>query len=184
MAENAEVLVAANLRGGRETLDALRDMLSAYEKPRLRGLLKRIGERILVPSFRKTLDSDGHGRWPPHRRVVRKHRMLGGEGKIARGLAVVATDRKVLVGTTSGFGPWAQFGFHALIPAETPKKKPLMRLFTAQGVVFATKVKSHAVTVPKREFLVIQDADADAIIAEVQRYIDRRNRRTARAALA
>jgi phage gpG-like protein len=173
------VTVKAELRGDRQVLEALAEM--ARGTRRMRTLMKRIGERVLVPSFKTTLATQGRGKWVPERRAVKKHRMLGAEGKIARGLAVVATDRKVLVGTESGYGPWAQFGFTAQIPAEQPKRKKLMRLLTNNGVRFASKVKAHSVTVPKREFLVLQDEDVRAIVDETTKYLDRIARRQAKA---
>lgn len=176
------VSVKVHLRGEDATLDALAQL--AISGKRMRTLMKRIGERVLMPSFKTTLATQGRGKWVPEKRAVRKHRMLGGEGKIARGLAVVATDRKVLVGTESGFGPWAQFGFSAAIPAEQPKRKKLMRLLTNDGVRFASKVKAHTTTVPKREFLVLQDEDVRAIVVETTKYLDRIARRQAKAGQA
>jgi phage gpG-like protein len=176
------VTVQSKLRGDREVLEALAEL--ARGPRRMRTLMKRIGERVLVPSFKTTLATQGRGKWVPERRPVKKHRMLGGEGKIARGLAVVATDRKVLAGTTSGFGPWAQDGFTAQIPAEQPKRKRLMRLLTNDGVRFTSKVKAHTTTVPKREFLVLQDEDERAIVGETTKYLDRIARRQAKAGQA
>lgn len=134
-----------------------------------------------MPSFRETLASGGRGAWPPEKRAVKKHRMLGAEGRIAKGLKVVAGDTYVEAGTTSGFGPWAQEGFTARIPAERPRRKKLMRLLTRDGVRFATRVKAHTVVVPKREFLVLQEADREAITTEAARYLDRLARREAKA---
>lgn len=176
------VSVKSNLRGDREVLDALAQLALGHK--RLRTLMKRIGERVLVPSFKTTLATGGRGKWPPERRAVKKHRMLGAEGRIARGMAVVATDRSVLAGTTSGFGPWAQDGFTAQIPAEQPKRKKLMRLLTDNGVRFSSKVKAHTTTVPKREFLVLQDEDVRAIVTETTKYLDRIARRQAKAGQA
>jgi phage gpG-like protein len=157
------------------------DYAAVYQGKRLRTVFKRVGDRIIIPSLRETLASGGRGRWPAEKRPVRKHRMLGAEGRIAKGLRSVATDSVLLVGTSSGYGVWAQQGFTATIRGERPRKKKAMRLLTADGVRFAHAVKPHAVNVPRREFLILTAEDEEAIVTDVARSLDRIARREAKA---
>lgn len=172
-----EFRIGARLVGDREVVQRLATVAAGGK--RMRPLMKRIGELIILPSIRKTLETDGRGLWPPEKRPVRKHRMLGAEGKIAKGLKVVAGDRAVRVGTTSGFGPWAQEGFTAHIPAERPKRGKLMRLLTDDGPVFATRVRPHTITVPKRAFLMLQEEDRVGILQAAADFLHRLVRRGA-----
>lgn len=175
----AQFKIGARLVGQQEVLESLRNLKDGTA--RMRTLMKRIGEQIIVPSLRETLGSGGRGAWPAEKRPVKKHRMLGADGRIAKGLKVVAGDRSVQVGSTSGFAVWAQQGFTAHIPAERPKRKPIMRLFADGKVVFATKVQAHTIVVPKREFLILTDGDREAIVAASATYLDRLARREAKA---
>jgi phage gpG-like protein len=171
--------VGAQLLGTQEVLETFRELSQAGK--RLRTTFKRVGDRIIIPSLRETLASGGRGRWPAEKRPVRKHRMLGAEGRIAKGLRSVATDSVLLVGTTSGYGVWAQQGFTATIRGEVPRKKKALRLLTGDGVRFAHAVKPHAVNVPRREFLILTAEDEEAIVTEVARSLDRIARREAKA---
>jgi len=177
-----EFRIGTELLGSQEVLETLREL--ALGGKRLRPTMKRIGDRIIVPSLRETLATGGRGRWPAERRPVRKHRMLGADGKIARKLKVVATDTSVQVGSTSGYALWAQFGFKATIRGEVPRKRRAMRLFTAGGVRFARSVQAHTTTVPPRPFLILVAADEEAIVTEVAKTLDRLARREAKAGSA
>lgn len=171
--------IRAQLDGGATVQEVLRNL--AQQGQRMRPLMKRIGEKVIVPSLRETLDSGGRGRWPAERRAVRKHKYLGAEGKISKKLKVVANDTSVEVGTTSGYGVWAQRGFTGRIRAEVPRKGKVMRMLTSDGVRFATRVSPHTVTVPPRPFLILVAEDEEAIVAEVTRTLDRLAKREANA---
>lgn len=153
-------MIALKLKLDDEFKINMGDLAGRLAKPK--QALKECG-LVLLRSIGKNFKAGGRPmRWKTSKRAARTGggKTLVDTSRLKNSITMKAGETSLIVGTNVKYAAIHQLG--GTIPAHTilPKRAKALRWFDGSGNVrFAKKVKIPTITLPKRPFLVVQEAD-------------------------
>lgn len=138
----------------------------------LTPVLEDIRERM-IDSIQRNFDAGGRPTaWPVSQRARQESgKTLIRTARLKNSLTGQVQSNRVTLGTNMLYARIHQFGGTIQIPELRPRNKKALRFMIGGREVFARRVRAHAVHIPARPFLVIQEADEVYIRRVIQDYL-------------